>query len=277
MPTWLLSLLVLVCLGLAGLGAWLWRTRPWRGPRPRWPVVLVHGILGFDRLELGPLRRDYFHGVVEHLRDLGVEVHCPRLPPLGGIAERAEALAAFLRALPARKVNLVAHSMGGLDARWAISRLGCAPRVASLTTLGTPHRGTPAADLGVRLLGLEWGVGALLSAAGLPGRVLTDLSVQGLARFDAEAPDAPGVRYFCVPASADATGQGVHPLLRPLHAYLQRAAGPNDGLVPAASQVHGQVLARVRADHWAEIGWGQGLDAPALFVRLLTELRRRGR
>jgi hypothetical protein len=41
--------------------------------------------------------------------------------------------------------------------------------------------------------------------------------------------------------------------------------------------VHGQVLARVQADHWAEIGWAQGLDAPALFVRLLTELRRRGR
>ncbi|MCQ5134484.1 esterase/lipase family protein, partial [Coprococcus eutactus] len=39
------------------------------------------------------------------------------------------------------KVNLIAHSKGGLDSRYAISMLGMAPYVASLTTINTPHRG----------------------------------------------------------------------------------------------------------------------------------------
>ena len=39
------------------------------------------------------------------------------------------------------KVNIIAHSKGGLDARYAISKLGMAPYVASLTTMNTPHRG----------------------------------------------------------------------------------------------------------------------------------------
>ena len=51
----------------------------------------------------------------------------------------------------ARKVNIIAHSMGGLDARYAIAKLGLADRVASLVTIGTPHLGTPLANLGARL------------------------------------------------------------------------------------------------------------------------------
>lgn len=46
------------------------------------------------------------------------------------------------------RLNIIAHSMGGLDARYyAISWLGLAERVASLTTIGIPHLGTPLADL----------------------------------------------------------------------------------------------------------------------------------
>ena len=42
-------------------------------------------------------------------------------------------------------MHLIAHSMGGLDARHMIVREGMAERVASLTTVGTPHNGTPVA------------------------------------------------------------------------------------------------------------------------------------
>ncbi len=44
------------------------------------------------------------------------------------------------------KVNIIAHSKGGLDSRYAISCLGAAPYVASLTTINTPHRGCEFAD-----------------------------------------------------------------------------------------------------------------------------------
>src|SRR5207245_6473457 len=43
-------------------------------------------------------------------------------------------------------VNLIAHSMGGLDARYMITHLGMAEHVRSLTTVSTPHRGTYLVD-----------------------------------------------------------------------------------------------------------------------------------
>jgi len=49
--------------------------------------------------------------------------------------------------MPGKKVNVIGHSMGGIDARVAIARFGAAERVASLTTVASPHRGTPLADL----------------------------------------------------------------------------------------------------------------------------------
>ena len=53
---------------------------------------------------------------------------------------------AVLEETGARKLNLIAQSMGGLDARFAISRLGMADRIATLVTVSTPHRGSAIAD-----------------------------------------------------------------------------------------------------------------------------------
>ena len=74
----------------------------------------------------------------------------PWLSPTGGVADRAQQLKDFIdRVSPAEPVHLFAHSMGGLDARYMISCLGMAQRVLTLTTLGTPHRGTAFADWGI--------------------------------------------------------------------------------------------------------------------------------
>lgn len=48
------------------------------------------------------------------------------------------------------KVNLIAHSKGVQDAKYMILRMGMAPHVASLTTLSTPHRGSPIASFVMR-------------------------------------------------------------------------------------------------------------------------------
>ena len=56
------------------------------------------------------------------------------------------------RASTGRPVHLIGHSLGGLDSRFLISKLGMADRVLSLTTIGTPHHGTPLADIVVRAL-----------------------------------------------------------------------------------------------------------------------------
>ncbi len=115
-------------------------------------MVLAHGFAGFDTIGVPGLRLAYFRGVSGQLRAAGVEVHAMRVSPLASIGARARQLAAQIERLGVGRVHIVAHSMGGLDARFAISSLGLAPRVASLTTIGTPHHGTPLADLGASLL-----------------------------------------------------------------------------------------------------------------------------
>src|SRR6185437_13876367 len=151
----------------------------------RYPVVLAHGFGGFDDVALRGVRIAYFRGVAERLRASGVDVHVLRVSPLAPIAARARQLAAQIERLGAERVNIVAHSMGGLDARYAIARLGMAARVASLTTIGTPHHGTPLADVGSALLS-----GAL---GGVPPAVgaIRDLCSRQMASFNREIDDAP--------------------------------------------------------------------------------------
>jgi triacylglycerol lipase len=254
----------------------------------RYPLVLAHGFMGFDDIQLLGRRHSYFRGVVAGLDARLLEappIYCPRVPPLASVAVRAERLAAFLRGLDAPRVNLVAHSMGGLDARYALAfaeRLGIGARVASLTTIGTPHRGTPLADLGNRVVKV---LGPFLTGAGIDISGLACLTTARMAEFNREVVDVRGVSYGSVVATA--SRDSVHPLLRAGHRYLLRCAGPNDGMVPAASQEWGEVLRRVDADHLAQIGWsfasplawprrGDAVSAVEMFADLVRELRGRG-
>jgi triacylglycerol lipase len=167
-------------------------------------------------------------------------------------------------------VNIVAHSMGGLDARYAISRLGLADRVASLVTIGTPHLGTPLADAGHAVFGRITRL--LRKLVDLTG--FGDLTSEGMAKFNLEVPDAPGVAYASVVGRSGRLK--TNPLLWPSHLYLAEFSGPNDGVVPTTSQGRGEVLREIEADHWAQIGWGRGFDAVSFYEELLRELRGRG-
>jgi pimeloyl-ACP methyl ester carboxylesterase len=108
------------------------------------PIVLAHGYLGFGTL--GPLH--YFNSVASILKAAGAtQVIAPDVAAKGTLQTRSQELAAAINAqFHGQKVHVIAHSMGGLDARWMIA--GGATNVASLTTLGTPFRGTLAADVG---------------------------------------------------------------------------------------------------------------------------------
>ena len=158
-------------------------------------------------------------------------------------------------------MNVIAHSMGGLDARYAISRLGLGDRVASLTTIGTPHRGTPLADRGTLALG-EWqSLRGVLDTLGANVDGLYDLRTDRMERFNLAVEDQPGVWYSSVVGTVAKEHSPINTLLVPGHAYLRRTAGDNDGIVPAESQKWGEVLGEVHADHWEQIGWSRRFDA----------------
>ena len=84
-------------------------------------IVLVHGILGFDRI--GPV--NYFNGIADHLRQrFGAKVHPAVLDATAGTGKRSNMLRQSIHdALshmdlnPAEPIHIIAHSMAGLDAK----------------------------------------------------------------------------------------------------------------------------------------------------------------
>src|SRR5579883_1337727 len=126
--------------------------------RPPYPIVLLHGMAGFDKLK-PPLDVTYFAGVIGDLATIGeTQVYATVAPPYDTSENRARAIAPQIDAIRMKtgkaRVNIVGHSQGGMDARVLASPNGLAlgDRIASVTTIATPHRGSQVADLVLGLL-----------------------------------------------------------------------------------------------------------------------------
>ncbi|MBB6520819.1 lipase family alpha/beta hydrolase [Pseudoteredinibacter isoporae] len=108
------------------------------------PIVLVHGFLGFD----SALGVDYWYGVSNNLSRNGATVYTANLSSVNGSTTRGEQLVSFLEELKASyghdKFNLIGHSQGGFDVRYAAS---VKPElVASVTAIGSPTTGSGTAE-----------------------------------------------------------------------------------------------------------------------------------
>lgn len=112
--------------------------------KTQYPIVMVHGLLGFDAI--GPV--DYFYGIPSALRAGGATVYTPSVSAANSSEARGEQLLRELRALKAayghQKFNLIGHSHGGPTIRYVAA---VAPElIASVTTVGAPHTGSKTAD-----------------------------------------------------------------------------------------------------------------------------------
>jgi len=238
------------------------------------PVILVHGLFGFDRIGVPGARLDYFRGIAKHLDSLGCHAHAVNLPIASSIPARAEKLVAAIEAQKHERVDLICHSLGGLDARYALAKLGLASRVRSLVTVGTPHRGSPIADLMLR--GPPDWPRKLVHSIGIPMDAVEWLSTQAMAKFNDEITNAPGVRYACVVGGIRSPKTRVPLIIKAAHRYMRRTHGANDGLVPMSSQYWGETLAEIEADHFAQVGWrfsmGNTFDAAGLYAFIVARL-----
>lgn len=287
--------------GAGGAGGSSGGAAPTASPTPAplgapYPVVLVHGMGGFEQLTVGALEMPYWNGAVEALEEDGEhEVFVTTAPAFATSEVRARVVAAQIDAILAKtgraKVNVVGHSQGGLDARVLVSPAGLAygDRVASVTTIATPHRGSRVADLVLRLAGFT------------PDRVIdgvTDAVLGAVQDLAYAAKDDPAVREqitqiseaymtstfnpryvddarvayasfagrtnlkagrgFCDGATYPNEPSKVdlaQPLLYPTAEFLEGVRGtPNDGLVTVESSRWGEFLRCVPADHLKEVG-----------------------
>ncbi len=112
--------------------------------KTQYPIVLVHGHAGFDKI-----LADYFYGVKNALNGVGSVAYTPQVPGWNTDEVRGEILLAYiedlLATLGASKVNLIGHSQGGSTSRYVAAVRP--DLVASITTVATPHFGSPVADL----------------------------------------------------------------------------------------------------------------------------------
>jgi len=210
----------------------------------RYPLVLVHGYAGVDSY-FGVL--EYFFDVVPTLADAGFSAFTPVTDPIERSELRADQLREqvdeILRDTGAARVHILAHSQGGLDARILISRDGYGDRVATLTTIATPHRGIP------------------LRLADFASR--HDFSPEFMDTFNRAHPDDERVRYFSwsfrscrtlqFGCRGDSDGETVDAFLVASHLLLSRF-GDNDGVVPTDSMPWGEHLGLRFADHFDEVG-----------------------
>jgi triacylglycerol lipase len=237
-------------------------------------VVLVHGILGF-REKFG---LEYFRGVAEHFGEKGLKVFVPVLDPTQGVDVRGGQLrdqvnAAFARGRidPAQKTHIIAHSMGGLDSRWMLSPTNPnriqAP-VRSLTTISTPHQGSPIADLidspeKLAPFGqLPFGphpnlLQPALDALGISLDGLRNLTTEYCQKvFTPTYKDDPAIAYFSVAGSGRTGFLPTCRFFALFHQYITALTGQaNDGLVTVASAQWGTFDTSVwRGDHADEVG-----------------------
>src|SRR5262249_25581530 len=147
-------------------------------------------------------------------------------------------------------INLIAHSMGGLDCRRLITHLGMAHRVASLTTVATPHRGTHVADWFCANFQHRFPLLLTLEALGMNIDGFRDCKTNFCTSFNDSTPNHPDVRYFSYGASV--SPQRLTPMLRRTWQILSPVEGANDGLVSVQSAHWGEYLGTLSVDHFAQ-------------------------
>ncbi|MBQ8296055.1 MAG: hypothetical protein IJX87_06460 [Clostridia bacterium] len=107
----------------------------------RYPIVLAHGLMLRDIQFFKAFGR-----IEKILKTEGFVVYTADTDGVGTIENNAAQLAAFVEDILKKegvdKVNIIAHSKGGLDTRYMIDRLGMGDKVASVTFLCTPHKGS---------------------------------------------------------------------------------------------------------------------------------------
>jgi len=239
-------------------------------------IVLAHGLFGFGNLlEPIPSLVNYFNGVADHLRRQGHTVFEPQVNPIGSIDRRSQQLATAIlnERSDGDRWHIIAHSMGGLDARAALANTsGLARRVATLVTIGTPHRGSPVADAIMNPSDPLAGhiPPFLMKHAGALRNLTTDACIP----FDEKTHDVEGVRYIEV--AGDASKGGSELILFQLAADIGRIKNQvNDGVVTKASALRSgreHPFDDWPVDHGGEIGWSRDSLIPvALRLPILPE------
>lgn len=260
----------------------------------RYPILLVHGVFFRDSNFF-----NYWGRIPGELEKNGAVIFYGNHQSAASVAdsgkELAERIKQIIKETGCEKVNIIAHSKGGLDCRYAISKLGMESYVASLTTVNTPHRGCEFADYilskvpeGPQLM-IDNAYNSALKKFGDQNpnflAAVNDLTASACQKLNEEVEDLPNVYYQSIGSKLNKASGGRFPL-NCSHRLVQYFDGANDGLVGEKSFPWGQNFTFLTVQGKRGISHGdvidlnrenfEGFDVREFYVQLVNELRERG-
>lgn len=262
--------------------------------KTKYPILLVHGVFFRDWKFI-----NYWGRIPAELEKNGAWIfygnHQSALPVSESGAELAARIKEVLRVTGAKKVNIIAHSKGGLDSRYAISKCGMAPYVASLTTINTPHRGCEFADYLLSKIspGKQQKIaGAYNSTLKKLGdtnpdflSAVRDLTAKRCKEINEQVPDSPTVFYQSVGSKLNHASGGRFPL-NFSYQLVNYFDGDNDGLVGEKSFPWGKNYTFLTVKGKRGISHGdmidmnrenfKGFDVREFYIQLVKKLKEQG-
>lgn len=260
----------------------------------KYPILMVHGVFFRDVKAL-----NYWGRIPQELEKNGAKIYYGCQQSADSVAGCAAELKAKIDEIVERekcgKVNIIAHSKGGLDSRYAISMLGAGDRVASLTTVNTPHRGCQFADYLLNKVpesfknGLADKYNAALKKLGdtKPDfmAAVTDLTASACEEMNKLCEDVQGVYYQSVGSRSVSAMGGRFPLNLSYH-FVKYFDGPNDGLVSVESMKWGERFIFAEPNGKRGITHGdiidlnreniKDFDVREFYVKLVSQLKEKG-
>ena len=260
----------------------------------RYPLLLVHGVFFRDSKHF-----NYWGRIPKELERNGATVYYGEHQSADAIANSAQEIAdRVLRIVSdtgCGKVNIIAHSKGGLDCRYAIDRLGLGEYVASLTTVSTPHRGCLFADYLLEKAPDELKqkvartYNTALKKLGDPApdflAAVNDLRSTACTPLDRSMPQPSGIVCQSVGYLMSKATSGRFPLDLTYH-VVKRHDGPNDGLVREDSFRWGDRYTLLEPTTSEGISHAdivdldrkniRGFDVREFYVQFVSDLKNRG-
>ncbi|MBO5755889.1 MAG: triacylglycerol lipase, partial [Clostridia bacterium] len=260
----------------------------------KYPIVLVHGFFFRDSKLF-----NYWGRIPNTLKSHGATIHYGKHQSALIVKESARELTYRIKLIVERsgceKVNIIAHSKGGLDCRYALSEFGLAPYVASLTTINSPHRGCFFAEKLLSTIptriknSVAKAYNVTYSALGdeTPDFLAAakDLTAESCQKMNEMLKDPEGVYIQSVGSVMSHPRKGQFPL-NLSYRYVKNYDGDNDGLVGEASFAWGEKYTLLRTDGRRGISHGdvvdfsreniRGFDVRKFYTDLVSDLRERG-
>lgn len=260
----------------------------------KYPILLVHGVFFRDSRLL-----NYWGRIPAELKKNGAEIYYGGQQSALSVEESSKELAKKIEEIVTKtgcgKVNIIAHSKGGLDSRFAITHLGCAKYVATLTTINTPHRGCIFAEALLnsvkprikRFVEKTYNKMFYMLGDDDPDfmSAVRDLTNSRCEEFNKNTPDSPEVVYRSVGSKAKNFRSGRFPL-NVSYPIVKKYDGDNDGLVALDSAPWGESFTAIYpkgrrgVTHADMIDLNRedikGFDVREFYVQMVADLKNRG-